>query len=348
MQTESPASRRMEVLSVPAEHPYTQAIRPDTVTYLPDPDIDGHWWPHPALTAKYWREMPPDALPDVLHVHFGFEHFTPAQICDMTHAVRARRVPLVVTAHDLDNPHLADQHDHHERLRLLVRAADAVVTLTSCAANKLRTSFGAGNVTVLPHPRITDTPVCARREPRAAVFVKSLRGNVVADPQFYLDIAAHVPLDVYVHDVEATEALRAALSGAQAHDTDLRLHVHAPMTDADLFAAVARATVCVLPYARGTHSGWLEMCRDHGTTVVVPDIGCYADQVDTPQAVAVYPAGDGRGAGCAARRQLATGPVAYQQDRKLQLQAVKNAHAQMYTQLAGQTGLASKGGRGQP
>ena len=34
----------------------------------------------------------------------------------------------------------------------------------------------------------------------------------------------------------------------------------------------------VLPYRFGTHSGWLEACRDLGTTVVAPDCGYYADQ----------------------------------------------------------------------
>ena len=45
--------------------------------------------------------------------------------------------------------------------------------------------------------------------------------------------------------------------------------VHEPMSDDELFAAVGRAGVCILPYTRGTHSGWLEMCRDHGVPVVV-------------------------------------------------------------------------------
>ena len=34
----------------------------------------------------------------------------------------------------------------------------------------------------------------------------------------------------------------------------------------------------VLPYRFGTHSGWLEACRDLGTTVVAPDCGYFADQ----------------------------------------------------------------------
>ncbi len=34
----------------------------------------------------------------------------------------------------------------------------------------------------------------------------------------------------------------------------------------------------MLPYRFGTHSGWLEACRDLGTTVVAPTCGFYAEQ----------------------------------------------------------------------
>ena len=34
----------------------------------------------------------------------------------------------------------------------------------------------------------------------------------------------------------------------------------------------------MLPYQFGTHSGWVELCRDLGTRVVAPDCGYYASQ----------------------------------------------------------------------
>jgi len=317
-------SPEIRVLSIPAEHPYTQAIRPVNVAYLPDPNIDGNWWPHPAFTAEYWRAIPPQEYPAVMHVHFGFEHFTPAQIREL---VDVLPVPLVVTAHDIENPHLADaqgQRDHQERLQILLDAADAVLTLTDCAAATLRDAFGVAHVDVVKHPALA-SPVDADRAPRAAVFVKSLRGNVVADPQFYRDISGRVPLDVYVHDVPATAELRAALPEA---------HVHAPMSDAELHAAIAGVTTCILPYTRGTHSGWLELCRDLGTTIAVPDIGCYADQADTDAAVAVYAAGDGQAAGEAAAHLVARGAVAYVGDRARELEEVRATHADIYSRLA--------------
>jgi len=306
----------MRVLSIPAEHPYTQAIQPAGVEFLPDPDIDGNWWPHPALEAEFWREPP---AVDAVHIHFGFEHRTPAQIADL---VRALPVPLVLTVHDLDNPHLTDQTEHHERLQLLIDESSATITLTDQAADILARDYGATDVRVIPHPQIVDVPVAPERGGRAAVFVKSLRSNVVADAQFYRDIAEEVPLDVYVHE----GAELASISNAN-------VVVHEPMSDDELFAAVGRAGVCILPYTRGTHSGWLEMCRDLGVPVVAPDTGCYAGQADTPAAVEVYPAGDGRAAGQAAARLLARGPVPYTGDREQQRAQVRRAHEETYKKV---------------
>ena len=309
----------MRVLSIPAEHPYTQAIQPAGVEFLPDPDIDGNWWPHPALEASWWNQ-PRDV--DAVHIHFGFEHRTPAQIAELCDALP---VPLVLTVHDLDNPHLEDQAPHHERLQLLIDASSALITLTDQAAEVLERDYGARDVRVIPHPRIVDVPVDVEPGGRAAVFVKSLRANVVADAKFYADIASEVPLDVYVHE------------GAElASIGNANVIVHEPMDDADLYAAVGRAGVCILPYTRGTHSGWLEMCRDLGVPVVVPDTGCYAGQADTPEAVAVYAAGDGHAAGQAAARLLARGHVPYAGDREHQMQQVRRAHKAIYEKVVGQ------------
>ena len=141
----------MRVLAIPAEHPYTQAVLPAGVEYLPDLDVDGEgrWWPHPALRADYWAN-PPQV--DLVHIHFGFEHVSPDEL---RKTVAALPVPLVVTVHDIDNPHLADQREHHERLQVLVSAAAAVITLTDHAARILRERFGAAGVRAVSYTHLT-------------------------------------------------------------------------------------------------------------------------------------------------------------------------------------------------
>ena len=317
----------MKVLSIPAEHVYPQAIKPDNASFNPDPGINGNWWPHPALEAQWWDE--PREV-DVVHIHFGYEHRTPEQLQEL---VDALPVPLVVTVHDLDNPHLSDPDDqerHRANVGVLVRAAKQVVTLTECAATTIAQRYGREDVAVVGHPAVVKHMPDVEAAADAAVFVKSLRANVVAEVEFYREIAQQVPLTVYAHDVAATRELRTELSLIDGLSTV----THDPLDDAALHKAVAGHRVCILPYVRGTHSGWLEMCRDLDVSVAVPDCGCYADQADAPEAVAVYRAGDGAAAGRAAAALLAADPVPYRGDRDAQLRAIKQVHADIYAAAA--------------
>jgi hypothetical protein len=54
--------------------------------------------------------------------------------------------------------------------------------------------------------------------------------------------------------------------------------VHDYFSDAELWRYLAGLEVSVLPYRFGTHSGWLEACRDLGTTVVAPTCGYFGEQ----------------------------------------------------------------------
>ena len=78
-----------------------------------------------------------------------------------------------------------------DELAKLIDEASALITLTDQAADILTRDFGAGDVRVVPHPRIVQEPVAVEPGDRAAVFLKSVRSNVVADAQFYADIEGH-------------------------------------------------------------------------------------------------------------------------------------------------------------
>ena len=325
----------MLVAPVPSGHPYVRSIKPDSVEFLPDPVVDPtdpeRWWPHRVLDRSWWETDPRANDVDVVHVHFGFEHLTPDETRDFTRILSERRIPLVVTVHDIDNPHLDDQTAYHQQLRHLLNEAARVFTLTDDAQLRLRREFSTDAV-VVPHPQLAPhdvRPAATRR--RVALFAKSLRSNVVADPDFYRDLARRVDLTVFLHDDQRSSALAKSLTG-------INLVFHAPMSDGELHATVAACDAVVLPYTRGTHSGWLEMCRDLGVKVAVPDCGCYASQVDDPSACAVYATGDGESAADAALKLLnSPGPAQYKGDRTEQRAAVRELHEETYRELSGQS-----------
>ncbi|GAB3079235.1 glycosyltransferase family 1 protein [Nocardioides zeae] len=297
--------RAVVVASVPADHAYVRHLapldRPGPVRLDDPPGVDehgvptGHWWPPVLLDAARTVRV----TADVLHVHFGFEGRTPAQLEELVTSLRHAGRALVLTVHDLHNPHLTDRTAHLAQLDVLVPAADGLVTLTPGAAAEVARRWGRTPV-VVPHPHVVpleEMPAWqARRRPRGAgepvrvgVSLKSLRPNVAAVPVLEGLLAAvpAVPgttLEVAVHrevldaDHPRHDPAVLALLDRAGGVPGVAVHVHDYLDDTALHAQLVDLDVSVLPYRFGTHSGWLEMCRDLGTDVLAPDLGHYADQ----------------------------------------------------------------------
>lgn len=288
----------VRVRSVPAGHPYVAAALDHPRLHLvPDPPVPGAgpgvWWPHPALSIGHVREHAHEW--DVVHLHFGAEHLSVEQTRAWVDALADAGVPLVVTVHDLDNPHLREQDHHRALLDVLVPAAAAVLTLTRCAAARIADRWGV-RARVLPHPHLAPLARIEEAEGRwrdsegellVRVVLKDLRANV--EPAIVEAVlagvrASEVParLVVDVHPgVLAPDGDRpevAQLLERVATDPLARVDAHPPWSDEEVHEALGATNVLVLPYTHGTHSGWLELCADLGVLAVVPAHGCYADQ----------------------------------------------------------------------
>jgi hypothetical protein len=300
-----PAGRAMRVASVPASHVYVRHLDapagPRTVARLPDPDplrpdrpARQRWWP-PAMLDPEWAAA---ADFDIFHVHFGFDARRPDELRDLVDVLRSRGKPLVYTVHDLRNPHHVRPDAHDAHLDVLVPSADVVITLTRGAAEDIRRRWGREAV-VLPHPHVVGVTTMRRvrrersRRPgdvfRVGLHLKSLRASM--DPAAVLppllDVVRRLPgavLQVNGHrDVlgpagERRDDVLAAWLEREAQRGRLDLRVHDFLPDDELWAYLASLDVSVLPYRFGTHSGWLEACRDLGTTVVAPTCGHFAGQ----------------------------------------------------------------------
>ncbi|WP_231888877.1 glycosyltransferase family protein [Dietzia cinnamea] len=349
----------MRVRSVPAGHDYVRHALGGAadVVVLDDPVLDpaepARWWPHPALEAAERPEVLDDA--DLVHVHFGYEHRSPGQIAEFVAALRARAMPLVVTVHDLTNPHEPDPTAHLERTGHLVRGAFAVLTLTVGAAAEIRKRWGV-DAQVIPHPRLVSAAVTeplrrarasaghdGRRPGRVrtvGVVLGSLRAGVAAEqllPALADALPPHTRLIVMIR-ADALAAARdpghprhpAALALdrlASRPEVEARAHDHLP--ESDLCAALAGFDALVLPHRHGTHSGWLELCRDLGLPPVIPRIGYLVEQWGHD--VASYDAGSPDTAGL--REALGTalgGPPAPARSPDAEDAAVASAHAAIY------------------
>jgi glycosyltransferase involved in cell wall biosynthesis len=292
------------VASVPGGHVYVRHLAPESgpgPVRLPDPDPTSPgrsttqaWWP-PVMLKPAWVRS---AEFDVLHLQFGFDACSPERLAELTDVLRTRGKPFVYTVHDLRNPHHLERETHDRQLDVLVPAADALVTLTPGAAAEIARRWDR-TATVLPHPHVVDLHTMARAQDararrrtgafRVGLHVKSLRASMdplrllptlvetVADlPDAVLQVNAH--RDVLDPDGARRDEELASYLRAQADAGRLELRVHDYLSDEELWSYLGALDVSVLPYRFGTHSGWLEACRDLGTTVVAPTCGYFVEQ----------------------------------------------------------------------
>lgn len=318
----------IRVASVPADHPYVAHLSPsgetpgdgcDEVIRLPDPPViadDGstRWWPPRILDPAWLREHAGEF--DVLHVHFGFESFSPEHLREVVDVAHELGKGVVVTVHDLRNPHIKDPAAQLSRLDALVPAADAVITLTQGAADAIQARWGRDAV-VVRHPHIVPLDVMAalllddtssrtnRADARSSddstaaparndrrrigLHLKSLRTNVdaagaldalalVADERPDVEIVVTMHRAVADPTDRGHDACVVERAEALAARGAITLVLHEPMDDATLFAFVDGLDVSVMANVWGTHSGWIEMCHDLGVRVVAPNIGFYGEQ----------------------------------------------------------------------
>ncbi|ROR91559.1 glycosyltransferase [Nocardioides aurantiacus] len=344
------------VASVPGSHVYVRHVadeQPDGVVRLADPDPDDptrtttqRWWP-PVMLSPEWVAQ---ADLDVFHVQFGFDSWEPARLEAVAEAVHARGARLVHTVHDLRNPHHTDPALHDAQLRVLLAHADEVVTLTHGAAAEIERRYGR-RATVIPHPHVVelDTMASYAARPRPAgpfrigLHVKSLRASlapevvlpvlveaVAALPDAVLQVNGHRDVLEGGHE-RHDPALAAELRRLDAAGA-IELHVHDYLTDAELWDYLHGLDASVLAYRFGTHSGWLEACRDLGTAVVAPTCGFYAEQGAVHSFDLDEDRFDADSLVAAVRAAHAAGPVApvTVADRRRQRAAVAAAHREVY------------------
>jgi hypothetical protein len=244
----------------------------------------------------------PRGLRDVLHLEVRSDDGDTEDAARLVAGVREAGRPLVLTVHDLRDTRRVEREAYDRRLDTLVPAADAVVTFTAGAAGEVQHRWRRV-ARVLPHPHVVPLPAMRaagamravhRRGPRLRTFRVGLHvGSLGADvdprplvpalveavrelPGAALQVDGH--RDALEEGGERFDAALAGLLRSYAERGDVDLRVHDPLHGAALWTHLASLDVSVLPHRFGTHSRWLEACRDLGTTVVAPTCGYFAQQ----------------------------------------------------------------------
>lgn len=274
------------VLSYPPRHPYVDRLH-GTVAELVQREVA-----MPRIGPFYDPGWVHDQAADVdlAHLHFGHEQYGVDHVLAVIAAHHAVGVPVVMTVHDLQIPHLGPRDSHATDL---VRAAaplvDALLTLTPGCAAAVRRLTGRP-VSVIPHGALTTAS--RRRRLRSdgvgrpdrshpwLLLAGRLRPNLgwqeVVDA--YRVVRPLRPLRVQVHPTREDEVRQAT------HDVrGITVVSQEHLSHCELESAIADAAAVVLPYRWGTHSGLLELAADLATPAVATDAGFLSQQHATVQ-----------------------------------------------------------------
>ena len=281
----------MRVASQPPHHPYVAHLRPEPghAAMVGEP-VEVVEVVEAIEVVDVWDVAALAAVGvDVVHLHFGFEQRSLAELRAWRAELARAGMALVYTAHDLDNPHLVDQTAYRALVAELAGTADEVITLTGWARDRL-IGLGGRQATVLAHPHVVELDDLRHRADTgpvegggAYVHVPTLRPNLDLDVLAALADQAPSFGGLVVHLRSAARAgaapeVRRVLDRvASAPGVDMDV-TPGRLTDAQLWDRIQGAGAVVLPYRWGTHSGLIEAARDLGVRSVAPAHGAYGDQ----------------------------------------------------------------------
>lgn len=169
--------------------------------------------------------------------------------------------------------------------------------------------------------------------PRGARLVVMVRADALRaarDPAHPRNGAA-VQLDRLVGAAggEVHDAVPVSAEGGGAERPRVEVRAHDHLDDDELCAALTGFDALLLPHRHGTHSGWLELCRDLGLPPIIPRIGHLAEQWGgrAPTYVPEHPGSDSLHPALTA---ALSGPLPPPRRRDADDAAVADAHAELY------------------
>lgn len=343
------SQRPLRVATVPFAGAYVDAVLPETVVRVGPAGSPSPW-----LDPEYLTEHAAEV--DVLHLHGDHDVLTVPEMDAWTMAVRRTGVPLVVTVHHLDalegvasgtHPGAARTR-HRAHLRALLATAEVVLTLTPGAADEIADRFGRTAI-VAAHPSLAEPTPGIGRETRSVGLHLGRLGPDVPEPLELVRatlsgaLSGGGRLRVDVHpDVDLAARLPELAELADAGDLDLARSW--PGDPAAWVRHLQELHVSVLGRRTGSHSGWVELCRDAGTRLVVPAGGWHVQQWSD---VVLYGNDPEHGLDAASLTSAVvaalTRPAPARVDRGWRAEqraAVRRVHAQVYEQVAADAAVA--------
>lgn len=258
------------------------------------------------------RQRLADLRPDVIHVQWF-----PLPAVDRLLLPALRRIaPVVLTMHDTE-PFNGNPTSILQRLGALdlPRACDGVIVHTALGVRRL-TAAGVSpeRIAVVPHGLLGEVPGAAPPPDGPPLFLLIGKIKPYKGADLFVEAIARMPQSVrqgcrfviagrpYIDTAPLLEAARRHGLGDELR-FDFRF-----LSEAEMAALIAEASVLVFPYREIEASGVLATVLGHGRAVVATAVGGFAETLTDGVTARLVPPGDA-GALAAALAGLATDPA---------------------------------------
>lgn len=270
------------VLSYPARHPYVDRLH-GPVAQLVHRDV---------APSCFGDHHDPDWLRahsldwDLAHIHFRHQQRSGDRLRAALLAHHGSGTPVVMTVHDLEDPHRPTGDRHALDLLARIGASVDVLTTFTRGARRAVERITGRSCLLIPHGALLNLRQRAHRRRDRHVLEGPGRPFLLHAGRVRPNLAWPEVIDA--HRLSGTDrpllitvaADRAGpLQTAAAGRRGVHVVTYAgSCVDANLERTIAGCHAMVLPYTHGSHSGLLELAADQGVPVLATAVGYLAEQ----------------------------------------------------------------------
>lgn len=286
----------IKVLSLPARHPYMSKFNNGTDIKFVNPDTDLF------STNEYSKEhlnrhYPPQSY-DIVHIHFSFDIVPLDKFERLLKYFRVHKKPIVWTCHNRESLRIKN-YGKGKYQKLLFKYSKQIISPTYGCAQWVKSQFGnhKNKIEIIPLGFMAnpdDVQKFKKIIKKNKNIFTMLIGDFRENKEFVQSIInflqctelnktklqlIYKPINLYKNNYDFLDNKMLAFWLLTQHHRIINISLPNISNDV-LTKAFLSSHAVILPYKWGTHSGQIELAKDCGCYVAVPNLGYYKEQWD--------------------------------------------------------------------
>lgn len=286
----------LTILHLPSYHPAVSKIFDKKLLKIANPNVNSFEELNTLTMLEFSRKYPLKSY-DVVHVHFEYYLIPVSKFEQLLKYFKKNGKPIVWTWHDKRS--LLDRDADYRHEKLLLKYSDKIITPTNGMREWIESTFGIHKQTIEVIPLgLIATPALVKKIKKTVRKNKNLFTILVGD---FRDSKEYI--QSIINFIQSTELENARLQiifrpvniykslykdirwdliafNQIIQHPQIEIFCKISFSDEEIAEAYYKSHAIVLPHKWGDHSAQIELAKDCGCHVIVPNIGFYREQND--------------------------------------------------------------------